>query len=102
MSVVAVEFGKARRDFKRRIDRLQKVADAWRADFDANPMKHYQEAVRHGASLNRVLLAARACLRWPWDPEPAVSQSPIETIVVDRAEWERLKAMEAVIRREIP
>jgi hypothetical protein len=100
-NVEHVEFGKRERETGRKLACLLGIAEQRDKELLADPVKFYDMAITEIVRLRTLLEAAREAGRLPLPAyisnEQAAEFVKIDTVIVDRAELNRLRAMHDVI-----
>lgn len=101
-NVEHIDFGKDQREAARRLSGLLGLIEARDREMLENPKKFFDMAADEIVRLQGVLRAAQDALRVPMDialyrQDSPITFCPLETWIVDKAEWERLKAVERII-----
>lgn len=105
-NVERVDFGKGHRESARKLAGLLKLVTDLDADMLRDPKRYFDMAGEEIVRLRRLIEAAREAGQRPFNFSPIVSTEPspmpFDTIYVDRAEFERLRAMADIINAEPP
>lgn len=101
-NVVAVDFGKEAVESARKLKRLLGMVAERDAEMLRDPKTFFDLATDEIIRLRQILEAAEEALRMPpprWDCAQPPTLEPLDTLVVDRAEHERLRAAARIVQR---
>jgi hypothetical protein len=100
MSIIEHDFGKKDRDKVKRFAQLMSLEAQHEAKVLANPIPYLERANERMSQLEMALLDAGNAAKFTLGVKPNINEAP-ETILVDKAEYERLLRCREIIDQAI-